>query len=478
LSVLADDVSLIGEAIVFNLIGAPFIWLFFVVLILLFDALRPRPAGVGRWCYGLAAIGLGVSLSILVFLVFQTFYDVAPVKITATFSAPAKGVFYVGKPDETLPNEPGALRSMSILPRQSPAAGASIISPGKQLKVAWKRTDPQSQFAVEVRFFADCPYPEKLSDLPSSAPALNVPDIKTLRASFSTGNSHLIVDHRANREYSLIVPDLAQYWVKAEPGPAISSVEAFIDAPTRMEIDPSSGVRFYLSAPLMKSDGDESRNTRRTLQLMVDGHDYRLSAGGGQIYPGDSLRCRSVLPMFTESNSVKRAALRDLRQPMFLGALVELRNVPTAAEVFRPKRSDMVINGANGWAKITGLDFKYMRDHRLGRGNGFAAEEGLKGLRIDGEPIEIDVESDFSAFGEFYSTMEEETVKVEGTADFVWLNGKRLNPTLWERLALGWQIPLITALAGLIGLLVRSQWPRIAEIMQTDSRLNIRGWGA
>lgn len=76
--------------------------------------------------------------------------------------------------------------------------------------------------------------------------------------------------------------------------------------------------------------------------------------------------------------------------------------------------------------------------------------------------------------GELDATLDETRVQLTGEALALWHNSRRLNPTLWERLSGVWQIPLITALLGLIGIGARRLWPHVLAFLREDQPLDLR----
>lgn len=354
LLVFENGTAPLGQAILFNLLGAPFVWLFFVALLLILDVSQSKlqPHISPRLSYPLLSTGVAVGISAAVFVLFSIFYRTAPVSFDVTVRAPTEGFFVVGKPDPS--NVDRSAKALRIVPHDSQASRAFITSPGAQMSVSWLKIDPDSKFVARVSFYADCPYPENVADLPPAKPALTF-DPKKLSLAFSPGMSHLAVGHERSRIYNLQVPSLAQYWLKAEPGKPISSIAAFISQKDKLLVDPGSGLRFYIGAPLSTVENNSARAAQRRLTITADADSYVLTAGGRRLVSGKRLDCRAITNVRTRPDGPAYAVSVAHSEALFsVGALVEIINQPVPVDIYRIKQSELTIAEANGWAKCSG----------------------------------------------------------------------------------------------------------------------------
>lgn len=468
------DTAPLGQSVLFNLLGAPFVWLFFVVLLLIHDQSRSKlqPLISPRLSYPLLSIGVAVGISAIVFVLFSIFYRTAPVGFDAILRAPTEGFFVVGKPDPSQVDR--SAKALRIVPHDSQASRAFITSPGAQLSPSWRKIDPDSKFVARVSFYADCPYPENVTDLPPAREALTF-DPNQLSLAFSPGMSHLAVGHERSRTYNLQVPSLAQYWLKAEPGKPISSIAAFINQEDKLVVDPGNGLRFYLGAPLSTVENNSAKAAQRQLTITADAVSYVLKAGGSRLVSSKRLDCRAITNVRMQPDGSMYAVSIANSEAMFsVGALVEIINQPVPVDIYRIKQSELTITEANGWVEVFGFDFERMTDHYIGKGRGFSAARNIERLSVDGQLVDVADTDSLVIVGEFDATLDETRVQLTGEAMALWHNSRRLNPTLWERLSGLWQIPLITALVGLIGLGARWLWPHVLAFLREDRPLDLR----
>jgi hypothetical protein len=477
---IGSDAQSFGQSVIFDVIGGIFVWLFFVVLLLLLDQSRTafRTSMPPRFAYPALAIGLGATISAVVLGLFQLFYNAAPVRFAATISAPTAGYFIVpANPswhDEDASHPPERdHKPLSIVPPQVPAKRAEFQSPGEQLSVAWRRVADEIEYDVEIRLYADCPFPKAFDRLPKAEP-ITFRDVGTLSAAFSKGHSMLKLEHEGTRKYNLAVPDLAQYWLKAEPGSDIASIEAFVGERDTLSLDPDNGVRFYLSAPLTRVVRKISHSASRTLTFKADQRAFSVSAGGARVFSQEKLGCRAAKPQFATDGQNIEGRIPDAQSFFFLSALVELKGRPRPSSKMTFPQSEMKVSGGNGWVELFDIDFPYVLDRNLGRGGGFIANRNVTRLIVDGVAVPTDVESDLVAVGTLDADLQNKAVQVDGKAYFLWHNRIRQNPTTWERLPTTWQVALASAFLALLGFISRWLWPRVLVFVKKDKPLDLR----
>ena len=454
------------EAFLYNAIGFPFILIFLVNLLYLRYISKNKFQNVAkaRWVFGVASSGISIVVSSSVWFLFQIFYNPAVVQFTTIASLPIEGYFAA---DEKGPAAEGArvepFRALSILPHDSLVRKiqfTGIGGAGRDLKAVWRQTDKDAAYEIRVWPNYDCPYPQEISGIPSKRKPL-VFEAKELEVVMPQGLSQFLGETDRPRKSNLVVPILAQYWVKSDDTKNPSSIEAFIAHDDKIVINPEDNYRFYFGGSLSKIDGKTARPARRELRFVIDGKPFVLMAGGSRSQGSDRLDC---LPMsnveLREVDEETHIMVSDAENFSMAGALFEIRQKPLPTEVFRFEQSILTLQNANGWVEFSGFDFERMTDKYLGEGKGISISRNLKRIKIDGSEMEISVDDDLFVVGNFRARYDADRLEVDGEAKAIWINNIRMNPTIWERLD-GWQLPLITALFGMIGLLSKWLLPRI-----------------
>jgi hypothetical protein len=461
------------EAALFDVLSIPFVWFFFITIFMILEQCRSslKPHVPERLSYWMLAVGLAIAISALAYGLFNLFYVPGPVSFVTIVSSPTEGFFVSGREDGPRTEE-RSTSPMSILPPGSLARRAFITSPGGQMKVHWRKTAAASRFRAEITFYADCPYPENIDDLPPGQPSLTL-NPSELSLTFSQGISQLTIGHTGTRAYNLKVPALAYYWIKGAPGKPIDSIAAFIVPEDQINIDPTSGISFYLGGPLSTISNHTSRPAAKSLDMVANGQKYTFSAGGEHLVFNQALRCRPIRDAFIAhgTDGTLHVSSKTGGSLFNLGALIKLTNEPVPVDVYQIEQSTFAVTDANGWAEVFGFDFERMTDHTLGKGRGFSATRNITRLVVDGQPQTLADTDDILVVGDFEATYDDRSIQLSGTADALWQNNRRLNPTLWERLSGLWQIPFLTAFLAVLAFIARRFIPAIAAFLGRDQRL-------
>lgn len=465
----------IWESLLFNTLGAPLIWLFLTVLFYIRDRVETWAvsARIKDVIFGAAALGIATLISTSCWLIFQIFYNPAEVHFFVIANPPIEGFFvadeeHIDKKDE----QKEGIQPFSILPRNSlvrriEVNGLNRI--GGNLFVEWRQLDMATKFEIRVWPNYDCPYPQALKNLPVGEPPF-VFEAKSVNVGMTKGISQFLAETDEARSANLDVPIIAQYWIKADDEGKTTSIEVFIVSNDTISINPERSYRFYVGGPLSEGDGKASRSAKRELRFEVDGKPFSISAGGHRMLNNQALSCRAIKNVKLINSGNKTEIVAPRADTYFaVGALFEIREKPVPLEVFQSEQSRLSIKNANGWVEFSGFDFKRMTDRELGAGRGISISRNITRLTVNGQTIETSPEDALFTIADIQSRFDDEKLSVSGTAKALWLNNRRMNPTIWEGMG-GWQIPFVTTLLGLLGLLARWLFPRILDFMRGRSK--------
>jgi hypothetical protein len=468
-----DELSSITESIIFNLIGSPIVGLFFGFLLFIIEESRSIKSKslLRAVLYPTSAISAALVISIAAFVVYCLFYGTAPVNFSAIINLPTSGFFVSDEGSKKDPKK-GDL-PLQILPREMQASTASILSPGEQMIATWTKLDRNSTFSANISFYADCPYKKNITQLPKPLTSLTV-NPEAISLNFTKGFSEIVTGHSGYRPYNLFVPTLAQYWMKADNNGNLSKISAFIDKQDVLSSSSGDAFSFYLAAPLSEIDEKDYRSISRTLSIKIDGETSTLTLKGASFAGREKLNCRSIRARYLSSNTREHVLTIPANEPMnHIGALVDVTYDPKPAETFPLNRSEFVISNSNGWAAVSGFAPEQLKDEYLGKGRGFEVEGNINRLTVEGETKEVVSTDELLMIGEVSARLNGGQLYLSGKSPALWLNHRRLNPTLWERLGVGWQIPLITAIFALLGIIVRWGVPRVRAVILDQRSFNI-----
>jgi len=469
------NIAPLSLSIFFNILGTPFVWLFFVGLAMIDEVADAHLPALGRWAYAAAAMTFALAVSLAAFVIFHLFLNITPVHIRAEVEPPAAGEFLPVEAEDASKGSDKADQSTKPMVLWAPETSAEAMrftSPRANMVANWKRIDPDSRFQMRIGFMADCPADDR-SKLPKISPGpFKIDDVKVGIAAFSPGRVIADAFHEKNRQYSVTTTNRVPFWLKIyeqdEAGETVApsesadldEVQLIAEPDARVSFDPREKVDLLLTAPLIKYEKKAKTSSRqsRILTFEVDGKIFGVRAGGANKLRKTALRCRRVDPIggLQMGKTVEFESGKDFS---YLSAIItiEQNDVPTAT--VRDIRSRMILMEGAGWISI--YKPRFGDDDPLGKAESVFLWRGLKRLVADGQEISVRTTSEFGAIGQFDGVQGEQSIRFDGTAQYLWLEGRRLNPTPWERLSIVWQVPLAGSLLTVIGLLARHLWPMI-----------------
>lgn len=457
----------IGQSIFYNALGVPFVWLFLSIIFMLLDSIRSLISDKTqtRIAFGVSSIGIASAISTVMFLIFHIFYNPASVQFSVIAAPPTAGIFVADQTNlEADGVEFGKLtQPLSILPINSLIRKIDVNSVGAPLIVNWRQLDIETVFHIRVWPYYDCPYPQKLTSLPVSRPLIDI-RAKTLTVQMSHGMSQFLGETADTRAVNLKVPHLAQYWLKGDEA-GLMSVEAFVVGDDKITVNPSAGYKFYVGGPLSKTAKGTSRSAQRTVRFEIDGQPFSITAGGTRQLNSKRLECSPInYPTLEKAKDGINIIAPNAQSFFAAGALFEIIEKPVPSSVFRTEQSILVIDKANGWVEFSNFDTKQMTEKSLGRGRGISLTKNVTQFTVDGVPVKITLADDLFLTGDIRASFDGKKLEVYGLAKAAWLNSRRVNPTVWERMD-GWQLPFVSALLGALGLFARWLWPKLSNFM-------------
>lgn len=266
--------------------------------------------------------------------------------------------------------------------------------------------------------------------------------MKDLRISIDEGLSEFRMIEPKSRQVEVNDNNIAQFWIGPVGGDAEHlKISRFLSNGEIRVSDNYDTSTFELG--LFPLTGNEKGPTFKSRQITVSINDNELkklniSVKSKLVSPGANMICA---PLQTQvvADSLSASATAPY---VSLIISIEPPKLVNLEEV--DQSNEAVVSGANGWIENTGLR-KVDLYEAIDGGNlsQLSVIGSVKDLVIDGQTIPSGQTSTLQLSGKFMGRSDGPAILLEGKADDLILNGRRLTTTRWERLDAGVRIPII-----------------------------------
>lgn len=409
-----------------------------------------------------AVVIASLFVSLVAYFCIQYFYRPMPVDLAITAKPEISGAYALRR------RATASSRPVRLLPEMMRGGSAQITSPGGHLQVRWDRHTTPIIYDARIDLYADC-IDRDPGKLPPSRDAIVWRDVSTLSASFDTGMSALNIGDDGSGRYDYADTPPVFYWI-TDMADGIG-VQYFATENAVLHRLQADTVDYYLSASLARTDGKVSHRISRTVTITADGEPIRIQMPKPTRFdPKQKLRCTS-LQAGSPADLPGRVAIdnKPLMPPSTVIGGVRVRLTPRSAPAIDapyPRPTTLAVSRMNGWIAIEKLNKDDFRNRTLGTADFLVFKEGLI---VDGAKVEVAPDTQITAFGSFDGVVTKAgEVRYSGTAQAVWKDFKRVNPTKWERLAIEIQLFILTTLLGFFYGLFKVAQPVLARLKTND----------
>jgi len=331
----------------------------------------------------------------------------------------------------------------AILGKFSEANGGrtKFLGGGSDLKIEWstkiKSSTRGSIWVTQGCVAEDSDYGKVLKSTP-----IYSGDINKLTITADEGLSEFRITHPNSNKVTVSDDNVAQFWMNpSRDDPEKIDISRFLGNGIINFDDNFSRTTFSLRLISLTSNKEGSPLKTRSATYSINGDQEKIikfSMSQEMIEATATISCDGLE---VAQNDQHLAAIT--RVP-YIGLLVSLEAPKQLSLEEVAKHNYVTISGANGWIESTG----YRRDqfHEAVTG-GNLSQLSLIGvvrdLVVDGQAVSTGPTSTLQLSGKMFARTDGPAILVEGGADYLILNGKRLSSTRWERLDTGIRIPII-----------------------------------
>lgn len=311
--------------------------------------------------------------------------------------------------------------------------------------LSWKATSSE-EFEVYISAFDGCLTEDLFNASRDRGKPLKIQNIKNLSLTLDSGM--VILGTRAiDGNIEISQSDVQPSWhYTNDEGHVLHRFATAAD--TAEYWSNKANLKFSLQLPLLDLDNSKATPIERTIKLTVNDKTYSLtfkpSDNQGEVPPNLCAPFNLSPQPLTLRTNISRGSSIKLS--------IELRQSQKPKTYNFTKQNSIALTGLNGWHTIDHIKPERIEDLiSPGEMQGLQIAGNIDYLRLNGEAIKNLHEHEYS----FYSASimgradDKGSMIYQGSADWVWVDGKRLNKTRWESLDSATQGILLT-LAGLL----------------------------
>lgn len=322
------------------------------------------------------------------------------------------------------------------------------ISPQKSVKVEWQKPMRPEKYTATVRFYSGCG-DIKVADNAGAATPETFPSVESLAISTDDGPTQLSINSNSSDLATINVPNSKGdfFWFDQDSKTKEVTLARFTNGESPISYASSTDkMRIFVLENLAKIDAMRNIHlTARHAQLKVNNVTYDLSLSLDKNF---DLNSKSPCKILDRAGPLRAGTNALSNIDGVLGLLIDIEPSSPTETLYNDRKNVMLIKNFAGWvsvSKLSASDASQMADSgKLGAilFRGDVDTFKLNESKIDATPFDI-----FVLQGEkMQGTLEPSGVlHLQGTADQLWKNQIRLNPTRWEQLDTAVKLLLLSA---------------------------------
>ncbi|WP_146095670.1 hypothetical protein [Xanthomonas arboricola] len=324
---------------------------------------------------------------------------------------------------------------------ESEGGGTEFIGGGSGLKIGWSKkvegSIKGSLWVTQGCTGENASYEHAIKSSP-----LYTGDISDLVITTDEGLSEFRVIAPKLNEITVSDGGIAQFWVNpSRDAPDKIDVSRFLSNGNIQVSDKFKRTTFVLGLIALTGNKNGAVFKARSVNYSINGDDARV------------INFRMASEMIEARAVIACEGLKVTTQAGQMSATAKVPYVSLVVSFEAPeqlrleefgKLSHVTVSGANGWIQSS----RYRKDqlHEAVTAGSFSQLSLIgvvRDLAVDGQSVSTGATSTLQLSGKMYARTDGPAILVEGGADYLIINGKRLSGTRWERLDAGVRIPII-----------------------------------
>lgn len=410
----------------------------------------PESEEIAAWAAAAGTVLIGLGLSYALWYALYFFFQPVPVDFALVLDPPV-GAF-VGASHKS--------QLLNFLPDDEVNADIELQSTEAQPLVRWRASPKHSAYALTAHLLAACFDPD-LTKFKPGVPFKTWQNVRSASLHFDRGFTTFKAHGEQASRFWFDRQLPSKVWVK-KVGKDDLEVTHFVTEEEALSSSSAGALRLLLSAELVKFDQGRGSVSPRRLTLTVNGEDTVVDFRHADL-PAKPTQCAPV-------EATQRG---DILIPTpYSGVTVLLTLSPASSErdSYDVDASKFTITGASGWEQVSPIGERDL----VGSASG-----STDAVLVTGRPLLVEVDGQRQQATEFDSlliygkvegsVLDGRRIRFDGTANMLWRDQVRANPTRWERWPSALQMALLPAFAAVLGFLLRViWWPAVRDLRNED----------
>lgn len=444
-------------SILCNFAAGAFLALLTLVLVLdekMFRHIANGNAKVERIAWLLAPATGYFALTTILFIALGFLTKVPTTPTSFRLEPSLSGYYVTAKEEECLTGNHGELKKcgstdeknnekFSFLGKFIEAEGTrtEFLGGGSGLEIKWTKTI-KGPINGSLWATQGCTGKDSNFEAAIKSPPLYTGEIRNLVISADDGLTEFrVIDPKLN-EITVSDDNIAQFWVNpSRDDPEKIDVSRFLGNGTIQVADKFARTVFVLGIiPLTGNEGGAVFKAR-SARYSINGDRERVinfRMASEMIEAGRAMACEGLQVV---ANDQQMSATSKVPYVSLVVSLEAPRHL-SLEEVGKP--THVTVSGANGWISSTGYGKdRFHEAITAGNVSQLSLVGAVRDLVVDGQVISTGTTSTLQLSGRMFARTDGPAILIEGRADYLILNGKRLSSTRWERLDTGIRVPII-----------------------------------
>lgn len=436
---LQQNAKDIWQNLIGNLIGPPILAICFIVIARLSQFVQAQvDSRHHQVSLGVIMVFISAIVSGVLFLLARTLFAPLPSEVNLSAGGDV-AIAYARKSADTKDQSDDAA-THPIAPRN--LGTSAFAARGSSVKAIWNAQSSPFRRDITGTFYAGCSFDE-LKKIAPKAPVILAKQVSDFAIDFP--GAYVETEFVPVNDYSATyrLSDKPSWAMLSKNGDKIDFGHTWWDG-SQVQLHADGEYRLLLDIPFSISKRPGAKLAPRIVRWSAGGRhqDFEFRADS-DVTPTSHVKC---LPI----TSAKQVVGRSVQ------VLITAKPSPLREFVAEADKSSLIISGDNGW-----FSFLSVEPNRFALTNiaplSFVGVTPAKKLTVDTQVVSLLPSNDAWIKGDLRAKFSDSgDLLVEGTGETIWLDWRRINKTLWERVPNEWAIYVTGLLLVGIGVIFRT----------------------
>ena len=393
-------------------------------------------------CTGVLFVFFCVIITFATYTIMKILFDTLPVNVVVQTDIGTSGMVGVAEKDKSRPHK-FTSPFKGFFPTSSASMGFDYTGNGGRF--LWRNVANDVRYRAQVDTLIDCPG-KSVRELPRPIAEVDMSGIKSLDIRYTGSASSLKMNPDPGTSVSLSLKEasLNFFWINSAKNKTFES-ELFVSDGDKISGSLSGGFVLLVDEFTIEAGRDRKRTRPqpRTFRMLSNGRVlFEQTVMPPELSANGRLNCQATDPRRND----QRALQETLR--------IRMTELPNDRSILEDDPEQVELAPRGGWVTADGIKSADFKDTSFGDVGFFSVDKNIEKLVADGEPVAVNGTEPIWVYGDTGVSINSEKKMIwRGTADALWVDGRRRNKTIWETLpAWSKEAPYLPRSGGLLPL--------------------------